>query len=79
MYLHACSVGADEEAACEAAAEWTETSSASAEGITFDINFEVVNNDYVVNPLALTPFTAFLWPHDGDFMRTQLSVTLSTE
>ncbi|MEC7545558.1 MAG: hypothetical protein VYB48_01300 [Pseudomonadota bacterium] len=79
MYLHACSVGADEEAACEAAAEWTETSSASADGITFDINFEVVNNDYVVNPLALTPFTAFLWPHDGDFMRTQLSVTLSTE
>ncbi|MDQ4424298.1 MAG: hypothetical protein QF808_10330 [Thalassolituus sp.] len=79
MYVHACSVGSDEETECEAGAEWTETSSASAEGVSFDINFEVVDNAYVVNPLALTPFTAFLRPHDGDFMRTQLAVTLITD
>lgn len=79
MYVHACSVGSGEETACEAGAEWTETSAASAEGIAFDINFEVIDNNYVVNPLALTPFTAFLWPHDGDFMRTRLDVTLSTD
>ena len=79
MYVHACSVGTGDETACEAGAEWTETSTASAEGITFDINFEVIDNEYVLNPLAMTPLTAFLWPHDGDFMRTRLDVTLSTD
>ena len=79
MYIHACSVGTEDETACEAGAEWTETSTASAEGITFDINFEVIDNEYVLNPLAMTPLTVFLWPHDGDFMRTRLDVTLSAD
>jgi len=73
IYVNAC---ADNEPACSAAAQWTESSSNSIAGVSFDINYEVVDNTYVINPLALTPFTAFLWPHDGDFMNANISVTI---
>ena len=75
LYVNACGNG---ETACSAAAEWTETSSNSIAGVSFDINYEVIDNTYVINPLALTPWTAFLWPHDGDFMHAQVSVTIDS-
>jgi hypothetical protein len=71
MYVHACST---ENTECLAAAEWTETVTSSATGLAFDVDFQVVENTYVVNPLALTPFTAFLWPHDGDYIHASVSV-----
>jgi hypothetical protein len=73
LYVNAC---AETEAACNDAAQWTETSSNTLAGVAFDINYEVVDNTYVINPLALTPWTAFLWPHDGDFMHANISVTI---
>lgn len=75
MYVNACSEG---ESACSEAAQWTETSSNSIAGISFDINYQVIDNTYVINPLALTPWTAFLWPHDGDFMNGSASVTIDS-
>lgn len=71
MYVHACN---ETNTDCLAGAEWTETVTSSETGVGFDINFKVIENTYVVNPLALTPWTAFLWPHDGDFMNAEISV-----
>ena len=71
MYVHACN---ETNTDCLAGAEWTETITSSETGVGFDINFKVIENTYVVNPLALTPFTAFLWPHDGDYMNAEISV-----
>jgi hypothetical protein len=71
MYVHACST---ENTECLAAAEWTETVTSSATGLAFDVDFQVVENTYVVNPLAVTPWTAFLWPHDGDYMHAVVSM-----
>ncbi|MCA6127444.1 hypothetical protein [Thalassolituus oleivorans] len=74
LYINTCN---DTEPDCNAAANWTEAISNDATTVAFDVNYEVVNNDYVINPLALTPFTAFLWPHDGDFMHGAASVVIN--
>lgn len=71
MYVHACNEANTD---CLAGAEWTETITSSETGVGFDIDFKVIENTYVVNPLAVTPFTAFLWPHDGDYMHSSVSV-----
>ena len=75
MWVNSCG-DVDANPACNAAASWTEESSTTIAGLSFDINYEVIDNTYVINPLALTPWTAFLWPHDGDVMHTQISATL---
>lgn len=73
LYVNSCT---ETEVDCNAAAEWIETSSNTIAGVSFDIDYQVVENTYVINPLALTPWTAFLWPHDGDFMHATVSATI---
>tara|TARA_B110000008_G_scaffold15892_1_gene14808 strand:+ start:810 stop:1892 length:1083 start_codon:yes stop_codon:yes gene_type:complete len=73
LYVNSCT---DTEVACNDAAQWIESSSNSIAGVSFDIDYQVVDNTYVINPLALTPWTAFLWPHDGDFMHANVSATI---
>lgn len=74
FYVNSCT---ETEVECNAAAEWTEASSNTIAGVSFDIDYQVVDNTYVINPLALTPWTAFLWPHDGDFMHANISATVN--
>ena len=75
MYINSCQ---STDAACNAAASWSESSYNSMAGVSFDINYGVVDNQYVINPIALTPWTAFLWPHDGDYMHTAVSISINS-
>jgi len=67
---------ATDNADCMAAATLVTDVTESDSSLSFSARYDVIDNDYVVHPLAVLPWTAFLWPHDGDFYDADISVTV---
>ena len=73
ILINSCST---DDADCMAAATLVTEVSESDSSLSFSARYDVVDNNYVANPLALLPFMGFLWPHDGDFYDVDISVTV---
>ena len=61
---------------CMAAAQWAEDVVVNDASVSFDVRFDVVDNTYVFNPMALIPFFSFLWPHDGDYFHSEIEAAV---
>jgi hypothetical protein len=59
-----------------AAAQWAEDVVVNDASVSFDVRFDVVDNTYVFNPMALIPFFSFLWPHDGDYFHSEIEAAV---
>jgi hypothetical protein len=74
MLINSCDVTNTE---CMESALWEEDVIVNETSVDFNVRYDVVDNKYVINPLALTPFTAFLTPHDGDFFDSDIQASVN--